>query len=125
LPPPVIQALHIEGLPLATALVDAALLRERLGLYEDAASLGEYSCQVLARWSADLGLNEAKDSPELVNLYMQVGASGGEGGLGVEAGRGWGAEHHIQVTIGWNYLASRPVQPYASRVKSICMADHI
>jgi hypothetical protein len=54
--------------------VDAALLRERLGLYDDAASLGESACRVLASWTCDLGLNEAKESPELVNLYMQVGA---------------------------------------------------
>ncbi len=69
----------MDDLRLSAALCDAALLRERLGLHADSAHLCHWLLGVLDRWTRDLGLEEAKEHPELVNLYLEVREAEGRG----------------------------------------------
>mgnify|MGYP001807015657 CR=1 FL=1 len=55
---------------LAAVLLDAAALRDRLGLREDAAELTAQGLAVAEGYCLELGLGEALEAPELTNVYL-------------------------------------------------------
>ena len=63
------QALCIRDTRLAAVLIDAACLRDSLGLRADCERLSSVARACLEAWTSDLGLVEAQAHPELVNLY--------------------------------------------------------
>lgn len=64
-------ALHVWDLRTAAALSATAALRDRLGLRADAANLAGRAAGLLSDWVSQLGLSEAQDHPELINVYAQ------------------------------------------------------
>ncbi len=65
------RAMHVYDTRLACVLMDAAALRDRLGLRADAAALAGQALRVAEAWSLDgMGLGEALEAPELTNVYL-------------------------------------------------------
>jgi len=64
-------SLRVEDPRAAAALVGAAALRDRLGLRADAAALASQAAGLLKAWVSELGLSEAQDHPEQINVYAQ------------------------------------------------------
>ena len=63
------QGLCIRDTRLAAVLIDAACLRDSLGLRADCERLSSLARSCLEAWTSDLGLVQAQAHPELVNLY--------------------------------------------------------
>ncbi|KAG2453644.1 hypothetical protein HYH02_001857 [Chlamydomonas schloesseri] len=64
------RSLSVYDGRLAAALLDAAALRDRLGLRADAAELAAQGLAVAEGHCMELGLGEALEAPELTNIYL-------------------------------------------------------
>ncbi|KAG2499074.1 hypothetical protein HYH03_003257 [Edaphochlamys debaryana] len=63
------RSLSVSDTRLAAVLLDAAALRDRLGLRADASALASQALDVANAYAMELGLGEALDAPELTNVY--------------------------------------------------------
>ncbi|KAG1679321.1 hypothetical protein FOA52_009353 [Chlamydomonas sp. UWO 241] len=63
------QALVLRDPRVSSLLLDAAAARDDLGLRGDAERLAQAATAMLEEWCSSLGLNEAREHAELINVY--------------------------------------------------------